>query len=228
MDWHGKQKAVTFSYDDGVGQDERLIELFQRYGMQATFNLNAQLLYEDSHWENRGVAIRRLDAPRAQALYAPFEVAAHTLTHPHPRELSDEALRREIAEDKRMLEDLFPAQGGVRGMAYPYGEYDERIVRTVHACGLRYARTVHSTRRFSVAQDLLRLPATCHHNDGELFTLVDAFLRSTPERPMLLYIWGHSYEFDVDNNWDRMEELCRALGGREEIFYCTNAQALLD
>ncbi|HNX14524.1 MAG TPA: polysaccharide deacetylase, partial [Oscillospiraceae bacterium] len=33
-----KKKAVTFSYDDGVTQDIRLIELFNKYGMKATFN----------------------------------------------------------------------------------------------------------------------------------------------------------------------------------------------
>ena len=35
----GKAKAVTFSYDDGVKQDERLAKIFDKYGMKATFNL---------------------------------------------------------------------------------------------------------------------------------------------------------------------------------------------
>lgn len=38
--WNGKMKAVTLSYDDGVAQDIRLIELLDRYGLRATFNLN--------------------------------------------------------------------------------------------------------------------------------------------------------------------------------------------
>lgn len=33
-------KAVTFSYDDGVTQDIRLVEILNRYGLKATFNLN--------------------------------------------------------------------------------------------------------------------------------------------------------------------------------------------
>ena len=36
----GKPKAVTFSYDDGVPQDERLVGIFNKYGMKGTFNLN--------------------------------------------------------------------------------------------------------------------------------------------------------------------------------------------
>ena len=38
----GKAKAVTFSYDDGVPQDQRLAALFDKYGMKATFNFNCE------------------------------------------------------------------------------------------------------------------------------------------------------------------------------------------
>ena len=37
----GKLKALTFSYDDGVEQDVRLIEIFKKYGLRGTFNLNS-------------------------------------------------------------------------------------------------------------------------------------------------------------------------------------------
>ena len=40
----GINKAITFSYDDGVTQDKRLIEIFNKYGLKATFNLNSELL----------------------------------------------------------------------------------------------------------------------------------------------------------------------------------------
>ena len=33
--WNGKNKAVTFSFDDGVTQDIRLIELLDKYGLRA-------------------------------------------------------------------------------------------------------------------------------------------------------------------------------------------------
>jgi len=39
--FNGKLKAVTFSYDDGVMQDVRLIELLDKYNLKATFNLNS-------------------------------------------------------------------------------------------------------------------------------------------------------------------------------------------
>ena len=42
--WNGKNKAITFSYDDGVTQDIRLIELLNKYNLKCTFNINSELL----------------------------------------------------------------------------------------------------------------------------------------------------------------------------------------
>ena len=74
----------------------------------------------------------------------------------------------------------------------------------------------------------MHLAATCHHNDDRLFELTEEFLASegSEENPLLFYIWGHSYEFDVNDNWDRIEKLCRMLSGRDDIFCGTNAQCL--
>jgi hypothetical protein len=42
--WNGKNKAFTFSFDDGVLQDIRAIEIMNKYGLKGTFNLNSQNL----------------------------------------------------------------------------------------------------------------------------------------------------------------------------------------
>ena len=48
------KKAVTFSYDDGVTQDIRLVEIFNRYGLKSTFNLNSELLGTKSFFDLEG------------------------------------------------------------------------------------------------------------------------------------------------------------------------------
>ena len=50
--WNGKRKAVTFSYDDGVTQDRQLVELLNRYGLKATFNLNSGIQSYAEVFEN--------------------------------------------------------------------------------------------------------------------------------------------------------------------------------
>ena len=40
----------------------------------------------------------------------------------------------------------------------------------------------------------------------------------------MMYVWGHSYEFTNDNNWDLIENFCKLTGGRDDIWYATNIQ----
>ena len=54
------KKFLTFSYDDGVTQDIRLIELFNKYGMKATFNINSELLGLDGELVRDGVRITHI------------------------------------------------------------------------------------------------------------------------------------------------------------------------
>ena len=41
-----------------------------------------------------------------------------------------------------------------------------------------------------------------------------------------MYVWGHSYEFDDRNNWEVIEEFCKYMGGREDIWYATNIEVI--
>lgn len=225
MRWDGRRKALTFSYDDGVSQDERLLEMMNRYGVRGTWNINSGLMREDNVFVKGTVRVARIAADRIPAMYRGHEIAAHMRTHPRPTALDDAALHAEIADDRRALEALCGMP--VVGMAYPFGSYDDRVVEAVGACGIRYARTVESTRSFAMPRDLLRLPATCHHDDPALFDLAEAFLRADADEPMLFYVWGHSYEFDMNDNWQRMDDFLRLMSGRGDVSYLTNGEALL-
>lgn len=85
--FNGKMKALTFSYDDGVTQDIRLIELFNKYGMKATFNLNSELLGHQNELIREEVRVNhtKVKPEDVKHIYAGHEVAVHTLTHPEPR-----------------------------------------------------------------------------------------------------------------------------------------------
>ena len=66
----GKAKALTLSYDDGVEQDIRLIQILNQHGLKATFNLNTGCYTEDRTVFPAGQVHRRLSANRAIALYS--------------------------------------------------------------------------------------------------------------------------------------------------------------
>lgn len=221
----GKKKALTFSYDDGVGQDRRLVELFNRYGLKGTFNLNSGIQSYSNTWNNQGVEIHRMNAAGLPALYQGHEIALHGLTHPHLETLDKETIRNEVVQDKRQLEALFGSP--VTGMAYPFGSYNDTVLQVLREEGISYARTVVSTGGFALPEEPLTWAATCHHKDSRLMELAEEFVELEPEVPQLFYVWGHSYEFDVDDNWQVIEEFCRFMSGRPDIFYGTNRDVLL-
>jgi predicted HD phosphohydrolase len=54
------------------------------------------------------------------------------------------------------------------------------------------------------------------------------FVSMKTESPKIFYIWGHAYEFDADPSyWDRIDEFCKLISGKEDIFYGTNTEILL-
>ncbi len=217
-----KDKAFTMSYDDGVRQDIRLVEIMQKYGLKGTFNLNSGLMDQDIRIKPE--EIRSVYIEKGQ------EVATHGVKHYSLPSLSNEQIIDEIHGDRKALEKL--TGGIVKGMAYPNGPYDDRVVDVLKKCGVLYARTVVSTHDFYIRDDWLRLPTTCHHNDEKLFELLDAFLEANKneifwrKQARLFYLWGHSYEFDNDKNWDRIEEVAKKVSGREDVWYATNGEII--
>lgn len=231
--FQGKMKALTFSYDDGVTQDKRLIELFNKYGMKATFNLNSGTLGRKDTLEREGVIVghEKVTAEDIKHIYAGHEVAAHTLTHPNLRTLEkDEDIIREVEQDRIRLSELCGYE--VKGMAYPCGGfcYDDRVISLIREnTGIQYARTTNSTYNFDRPQELLELnPSVYHHREmDKMFELGEKFLKLETDVPQVFYVWGHAYEFDIHDDWGRFEEFLQMMSGRSDICYCTNREALL-
>ena len=223
----GRAKALTFSYDDGVVQDKRLIKIFDKYGLKATFNLNSKVLY-DGKGKNVPDWWNPLTLEEAKALYinSGHEVALHTHTHPYPHIIHSDNMAREVILNREILEREFG--GVITGMAYPMGSYTEETINVLKTCGVSYSRTVQSTSGFAYPpENWLALKPTCHHNHEKIFELAEKFISlnwSTASVNAMFYIWGHSYEFDQDNSWERMEKLCEALSGKDDIWYATNIE----
>ena len=75
-----KKKAVTFSYDDGVTQDIRLIELLNQYGLKCTFNLNSETLGKKGTLTRVGkrISFYTIHPEDVKYIYDGHEVAVHT------------------------------------------------------------------------------------------------------------------------------------------------------
>ena len=231
----GKFKVLTFSYDDGKIEDRRLVKLFNKYNLKATFNLDTGII-------DPAIRIPQEEWPE---LYKGHDIAVHTFTHPTMIRLNDYAALKEILEDKVNLEKIFNRP--IYGLAYPNGSYDSRIVDIAKSVGIKYARVTNDKyaatkaaeayaansdgpiligdeNGFSMPEDYMRWVPTCHHNHN-LIDFGKKFMALTKKQYLyMMYVWGHSYEFTNQNNWELMEDFCKLVGGRDDIWYATNIE----
>ena len=217
-------KALTLSYDDAPIFDRRLIEIMSQHGLRGTFNINSGRI-PDLNDPNR----RNLTPEEAVSLVLDSgnEVAVHGFRHLHLSGIPMAHAITDVIDDRTTLEKLCGAP--VRGMAYAYGAYNDEVVEMLEKAGIRYSRTVHSTEKFDLPTDWLRLPATCHHNHPRLDALCDEFLAIEDKnawytKPQLFYLWGHSYEFNDQDTWGIIERFAERMGGHDDIWYATNIE----
>lgn len=208
----GKHKVLTMSYDDGKIADRRLVEIFNSYGIKGSFHLNSGRMEEEG----------RIPRGEIKKLYEGHEVSAHTLTHPTIARCPIDQVVQQVLEDRKGLEEIVGYT--VRGLSYPNGSYSKGIKEVLPALGIEYSRIVGNSMGFELPEDLFEWKSTCHHN-CELMRLAGEFAALFKKQYLyMMYVWGHSYEFDNDGNWDMIEGFCRFIGGREDIWYATNIQ----
>ncbi len=230
----GKHKVLTMSYDDGKVADRRLVSIFNKYGIKGTFNVNSGLIH------GKG----RIDSSEWPELYKGHEVATHTVTHPTIARCPDSQIIMEYIEDRKYIESVMGYP--VRGHAYPNGSYSKHVGEMLKTFGIKYGRIVgdyyaeeYATRQaacecgyevvgdtngFTMPSNFYEWKATCHHNHN-LLEFGRKFKELNKKQYLyMMYVWGHSYEFDNDNNWEVIEEFCEMMSGQDDIWYATNIE----
>lgn len=224
-----KIKAVTLSYDDGCQADVKLSQILTEHGIKCTFNINSGWVgADDWHLTKEQIQEHIIDKGHEIAVHGEFHKANGTM---RPVEGI-----RDVLNCRLGLEKMFGFI--VRGMAYPdkgitafsNGTTMNDVSTYLTQLDIAYARTLGgSNDSFDLPADWHQWMPNCHHNNGNLFNLIDNFLNIKPpfsvdSRPKVFYLWGHAYEFNSDNNWDRIEKVCEKLGGQDDIWYATNIE----
>ena len=140
----GKKRILTFSYDDGPASDLRLIELFNRYGMKATFHLNDRPHLLHGETEEEALLYFR-------NAYKGHEISCHTSSHGWPSRMPYTSVIEETRTNRLTLEHL--AGYPVVGMSYPSGSFNDRVISALEACGIVYSRTTLSTHNFFLPEN---------------------------------------------------------------------------
>jgi len=220
-------KGITFSFDDGHTTDRKLIEILNRYNLKATLNLNSGTMVRYCGWRYKDKDYFKLEPEEAKELYKGHEIASHGLCHANLQNLNDANVDMEIRKDMDFLEQMFGQK--IEGFVYACGRYDERTLKKLRECGIKYARKVPVTKSYSLpCGNMLE----CEYSfcvddcfDDDYFkNTVDEFLNSTDDTPKILSLWGHSFAQDGNELWEKLENFCKKISGRKDILYGTNAE----
>ena len=241
------KKYLSFSFDDGLEQDRKLIELLKKYGLSATFNLNAGLFgkrdyvgrigsigfteYTEpgDHGLIKTAEHFRLQKEKIAETYSGFEIASHTYTHTPMPKLKSEQFADEIDRDIRELSEI--AGYPVRGFAYPGGVATKASAAYLGTKGLLYARTAFANGKYNFPADPMRYAPTAAIKDKKAEKLLDAFLAEEPKEDLLFCLWGHGYEADfgtANASYAAFERIFAKAAGHSNVIYCTLAQAFED
>lgn len=228
----GKFKAVTLSYDDGQHHDVRLAQTLDKYGLKGTFNLCSKRIGQES--PSRRLTVEEI---KEHILGKGHEIAVHGEDHISPVLSRPTKAIQDVLNCRLFLEQTFDVM--VRGMAFPdvalrnfqNGATKENVQSYLQDLGIVYARNIVTNEEpltYSLPTDWMAWNATVHHGHPKAKAYIEEFLALDQDKlyrakrwPKLFMLWGHSFEFDRENNWELLEELCRLLGNQEDIWYAT-------
>jgi peptidoglycan/xylan/chitin deacetylase (PgdA/CDA1 family) len=168
----GKRMAVTFD-DAYLSVLELGRPILDRLGVPATVFVPTDWPErgEPMHWpgidhwmrtdyepELRPLTWDQLSALRAHG----WEIGSHTQSHPHLTELDDGALERELRESRA---ECARRLGSCTTIAYPYGDYDSRVVAAAERAGYEAGCTLPA--RIHPARPLEWPRVGVYHEDSE-------------------------------------------------------------
>ncbi len=211
------RKYFVFCIEDGTIYDRNVISIFNKYNIRATFALNSGLDY--FVWYKDDKPVRRLSLPNNVDLYNNHEVASHSLTHPHLTMCPDEIILKEVGEDINNLENIFHRE--IKTFTFPFSDFDERCINLIKdnfhtkCIGLPYF-----DKSFSLPKDTFHIPFTIFGIDDAL-RLIDEFING--DGTLFIYV-GHSYDFEFDNSYEKLEKLCQILTKNHEIANITMSE----
>ncbi|MCR5694673.1 MAG: polysaccharide deacetylase family protein [Clostridia bacterium] len=233
-------KYFTMSFDDGITQDARIIEILKKYNMPCTFNINTGLYGVRWDWVATAVGkpgllhLRFTKAELETGIYDGFDVEVHTLNHPSLAGNygnNKSAIIREVGDDAKNIKELTGIEPV--GMAYPGGlesDTSDYVIRTILAnTPVRFARLAVSAKKpsdFALPEYWMMWYPTCSIcNIATAKTLFKRFAKAeVTDHDLLFYGWGHGYELDQNDSWDEFEELIKMISETEGIVFVTNAE----
>jgi peptidoglycan/xylan/chitin deacetylase (PgdA/CDA1 family) len=209
--------------------------MLKQYGLKATFYVSPR----NKEWAEGDL----LTQNEIREIGNDFEIGSHTVTHPRLPTIPQRQARREIVDSKAMLEDI--TGQAIMSFCYPGGAYTSVHPHLVKDAGYQFART--AIRYAFGVDEPYEAPTSLHafnHWRSDLWKIAgfakfqpvairhylewDSLGRAMFDRVArtggVFHIWGHSWEIDEHNDWERLESMFRYLSARSGVKYVTNGE----
>lgn len=210
---------ITTSWDDGHPLDFKLSELLLENKIPGTFYIPLE------NPENK-----LINHEDIKTLSKNFEIGGHTLNHKILTLIGDES-EQEITKGKEELENIC---GEIISFAYPRGKYNQKIIEIVKKANFLGARTaellhIHMKNKFehhptiqAVNRVILSKGKQSIHSDdkfltfnllttGSIFKSWDFIAKKSLDYVLehggIWHLWGHSWEIDQNNDWERLSSV---------------------
>ena len=204
------KKYLVLSFDDGAIQDTKFVELLNKYNIPATFNLNSGL--ENFVWYYKDTTpIKRIKFNECLHLYDNHEIASHSVNHPYLTDLDEQELIYQVGNDANTLSKIFNRE--VTSFAVPFTACNEREIEIIKnhtpIKAIRLSK-FNNKNDFSVPSDNYHFMCNAYYNNPDIYEHILEFSKNTLNESIFIIV-GHSYEFEVLNEWDKIESLLKYI-----------------
>lgn len=227
---------VTTSWDDGHPLDFKIADMLNKYKLNGTFYI------PKNNAENRV-----MDETMIQRLSSQFEIGGHTINHLSADQVTEKKWEEEV---KNCFTWLTLLTGVVPvSFCFPRGKYNTVAAAAVFNTGFKLARTtelmnIDSPAEFNIIPTTIQL---YDHNrltyfkhllkrkkfanllfwiknksEKELDRLADQYLAQVIATKGCLHLWGHSWEIEKYNLWNKLEIVLSRISGVAEVSYVSN------
>ena len=235
------KKYITIRMDDGTTQDERMMEIMRKYGVDCcTFYLNSGLFGANWTWVGQNfnrpdvTHIRYTRRELATGIYDGFDVQCHTVNHPSLKNYTEKQVTAEVKNDATTLGKIFGYEPV--GLAWPGGDTEwneQNIVTILNTTNIRYGscttrNTMMGIKKFGLPEYFMTWYPSCSVVDADAMALLEEFLAAECTEDMLFYVWGHGFELDLHYSWDKFElmikTIAEAAAEDDSIVLVTNSE----
>lgn len=162
------ENAAVLTFDDGLKSAYEASKILDKYDVKGTYYIISGLIGQ--LWEGEDVMsedeIRQLSEKG-------HEIGVHTVSHPELTNLSSENIKKEIRQSKKKLSDITGSE--TTSLAYPYGDYDEKVVEALRETEIETAFTAKPSSKpdFDKPYTLPRLPVFRWHKVSHIRNLAE-------------------------------------------------------